>query len=153
MNIGDAAKPSGVPAKTIRYYEEIGLIPKPDRAGNNYRDYDTNDVETLRFIARARSLGFSVKDVANLLGLYRDRSRASREVKKLALEHVAEIERKIEDLKAMRDTLAQLARHCHGDHRPECPILADLAGEAPTGVEAPRQAPRKEARRASARLA
>ncbi|MCW5749731.1 MAG: Cu(I)-responsive transcriptional regulator [Alphaproteobacteria bacterium] len=129
MNIGEVAARSGVPAKTIRYYEEIGLIPPADRGSNNYRDYGTREVETLRFVQRARSLGFGVKEVAGLLELYRDRRRTSREVKRLAKQHIAEIERKIVELEAMRATLAELVERCHGDHRPDCPILADLAGE------------------------
>lgn len=130
MNIGEVAARSGVPAKTIRYYEEIGLIPPADRGTNNYRDYGAREVETLRFIQRARSLGFGVREVANLLELYRDRKRASHEVKKLAKQHIAEIERKIAELEAMRATLADLVARCHGDHRPDCPILADLAGDS-----------------------
>ncbi len=127
MNIGEAAKRSGVPAKTIRYYESIGLIPPADRKGSGYRDYDANEVETLRFIQRARSLGFSVKDVGNLLALWRDRSRASADVKRVALAHVEEIETKIAELESMRRTLLQLTRRCHGDDRPDCPILEELA--------------------------
>lgn len=129
MNIGEAARRSGVPAKTIRYYEEIGLIPAADRNGSGYRDYGGNDVETLKFIAHARSLGFSVKDVADLLQLWRDRGRASADVKRIAAEHVAAVERKIEDLQAIRRTLLGLVEACHGDDRPDCPILDGLASE------------------------
>lgn len=127
MNIGRAATRSGVPAKTIRYYEEIGLIPKAARTDGGYRDYDDRDVEMLRFIHRARDLGFPVKDVAALLTLWRDRSRSSADVKKLALDHVADIDVKIEELKSIRRTLTDLATRCHGDERPDCPILEDLA--------------------------
>ncbi|MDE2468360.1 MAG: Cu(I)-responsive transcriptional regulator [Bradyrhizobium sp.] len=126
MSIGEAASQSGVPPKTIRYYEEIGLIAPAERLENRYRAYDNNDVQTLRFIQRARSLGFSLKEVASLLSLYRDRRRASRDVKRLALAHVAELDRKIAEMKAIRDTIANLAERCHGDQRPDCPILEEL---------------------------
>lgn len=126
LSIGEAASQSGVPPKTIRYYEEIGLIAPAERLENHYRAYDDNDVQTLRFIQRARSLGFSLKEVASLLSLYRDRRRASRDVKRLALTHVAELDRKIAEMKAIRDTIADLAERCHGDQRPECPILEEL---------------------------
>lgn len=128
MNIGKAASLSGVPAKTIRYYEEIGLIPKAARTEGGYRDYGEQDVEMLRFIHRARDLGFPVKDVSALLALWRDRSRSSAQVKELALKHVADIDVKIEELKSIRRTLMDLASRCHGDDRPDCPILDDLAG-------------------------
>lgn len=128
MNIGIVAKQSGVSAKTIRYYEEIGLIPRAIRSENGYRNYSGNDVETLRFIQRARGLGFSVKDVGNLLALWRDKNRASSDVKKFALERVGEIEDRIGELKSIRQTLVRLTDHCHGDDRPDCPILEDLAG-------------------------
>ncbi|HEX2117091.1 MAG TPA: Cu(I)-responsive transcriptional regulator [Alphaproteobacteria bacterium] len=128
MNIGTASERSGVPAKTIRYYESIGLIRPADRRGNNYRDYSDNDVQTLRFISRARSLGFSVKEVGALLTLWHDKHRASQDVKALALRHVEEIDRKIAELQGMRRTLVGLAERCHGDARPDCPILEDLAG-------------------------
>lgn len=129
MNIGEAAKRSGVTTKTIRYYESVGLIPAVERSDGNYRRYGDSDVQTLKFIARARSLGFSVEEVATLLALYRDRKRASSEVKRIAGTHIAEIDRKIEELRAMRKTLAHLVSKCHGDDRPDCPILEDLAGE------------------------
>lgn len=127
MNIGQVSKASGLPAKTIRYYESIGLIPEAGRSAGNYRVYSGADVHTLRFIKRARSLGFSVEQVERLLALWRDRSRSSAEVKRIALAHTAELEAKIAELAAMRDTLKHLAEHCHGDHRPDCPILTDLA--------------------------
>lgn len=129
MNIGQAADRSGVPAKTIRYYESIGLIPEAGRTASGYRAYDRKDVETLRFVQRARSLGFSVRDVGNLLALWRDRSRASAEVKRVALDHIGEIERKIVELEAMRRTLLELTQRCYGDDRPDCPILEELAAE------------------------
>ena len=128
MNIGSVAEQSGVPAKTIRYYEEIGLIPKALRAENGYRNYSDSDVETLRFVQRARKLGFSVKDVGNLLTLWRDKNRASADVKKFALDHIRDIESRIEELDSIRQTLLRLTNHCHGDERPDCPILEDLAG-------------------------
>jgi MerR family transcriptional regulator, copper efflux regulator len=130
MNIGDIARASGVSAKMIRYYETIGLIPPASRNGSGYRNYSDNDVHTLRFVRRARDLGFTVEQMADLLALWRDRSRASGEVKKIALDHVAILERKAEELKAMSRTLKHLAAHCHGDDRPDCPILDDLAGPA-----------------------
>jgi len=127
MNIGEAAERSGVPAKTIRYYESVELIKPAPRGANGYRAYSEQDVQTLRFVNRARSLGFTVKDVAALLALYRDKQRASHQVKAVAQKHIARIDRKIAELAAMRDTLAHLARKCHGDQRPDCPILEDLA--------------------------
>jgi len=132
MQIGRVAERSGVPAKTIRYYEEIGLIAKPDRTAGGYRAYDRQDIDILRFVNRARSLGFSIKDVRNLLALYQDRARASADVKSIALEHVEEIERKMAELDSMRRTLLHLAEKCHGDERPECPILDELA-QGPAG--------------------
>ena len=129
MNIGEAARSSGVPAKTIRYYDSIGLIPAASRSESGYRSFGRIDIDTLRFVQRARSLGFSVKDVARLLDLWRDRSRASSDVKALATEHVGEIDRKIAELRSMRDTLQNLAERCHGDHRPDCPILDGIAGD------------------------
>jgi MerR family copper efflux transcriptional regulator len=130
MNIGAAAAKSGVSAKTIRYYESIGLIQKALRSRNGYRVYGMDDVETLRFIERARALGFSVNDVGNLLALWHDRRRPSAKVKTLALHHVARIDRKIAELDSMRRTLRRLASSCRGDARPSCPILDDLAGTA-----------------------
>ena len=133
MNIGTAASESGVTAKTIRYYESIGLIPPATRAENGYRNYTEFDVETLRFIQHSRRLGFSVKDVGNLLELWGDKERSSADVKALALEHISEVERRIKELETIRRTLMDLTDRCHGDDRPECPILDDLA----TGPEAP----------------
>ena len=130
MNIGEAAAQSGVAAKTIRYYESIGLIAPAERTEAGYRVYSTNDIQTLRFIARARGLGFSVADCASLLALWRDRSRASADVKALARHQVEAIEAKIAELETMRATLEHLMRRCHGDDRPDCPILSDLAGSS-----------------------
>jgi MerR family transcriptional regulator, copper efflux regulator len=126
IKIGEAASRSGVPPKTIRSYETIGLVAPAERAENRYRTYGENEVQTLRFIQRARSLGFSLKEVAELLGLYRNRRRASKDVKRLALGHVAELDRKIAELTAIRNTIADLARPCHGDKRPECPIIDEF---------------------------
>jgi len=130
MNIGEVAGKSGVPAKTIRYYEDVGLIPPARRTESGYRDYDDRDLATLRFVQRSRSLGFSVKDVGALLALWHDNARASAEVKALAADHVSEIDRKLAELKSMRRTLVDLMERCHGDDRPDCPILDDLARQA-----------------------
>ena len=127
MNIGSVAEHSGVPAKTIRYYEEIGLIPPAVRSDNGYRSYRQKDVEILRFVQRSRKLGFSVKDVGNLLQLWNDTERASADVKALALRHIDEIEGRIAELESIRDTLLHLTECCHGDDRPDCPILDGLA--------------------------
>lgn len=129
MNIGQVAKISGVSAKTIRYYESIGLIAEASRTESGYRTYSDRDVETLRFIHHARNLGFSVKDVSLLLDLWRNQRRASADVKALAMAHIAAVDRKIGELQRMRDTLLDLTRRCHGDDRPDCPILEGLAGE------------------------
>ncbi len=127
MNIGEAARQSGLPPKTIRYYEDIGLTEPPTRTDGGYRTYSANDVHSLRFVQRARSLGFSVAECRELMALYRDSHRASSDVKKLALRRVAEIDRKIAELQSLRDALAHLAEACAGDDRPDCPILEDLA--------------------------
>jgi MerR family transcriptional regulator, copper efflux regulator len=127
MNIGSAAKASGVSVKMIRHYEAIGLLPKVGRSFGNYRVYSPNEVHVLRFIRRGRALGFSTKEIKELLGLWRNRSRSSAAVKKIAGRHVGELKAKIGELNAMVRTLEHLAKHCHGDHRPECPILDDLA--------------------------
>ena len=127
MNIGEAASKSGVPAKTIRYYESIGLIPPAVRAENGYRNYSPFDIKTLKFIQHARRLGFSVKDVGGLLELWRDKSRTSADVKALALKHISDVEKRIAELQSTRNTLIDLTDRCHGDDRPDCPILVDLA--------------------------
>ena len=133
MNIGQASKASGVSAKMIRYYEQTGLIPAADRTASGYRDYSDTDVHMLRFVRRARDLGFSVSEIGDLLGLWRDESRQSAEVKQLAQGHVQELERKIKGLQDMVNTLSVLITSCRGDHRPHCPILqrleADQEGE------------------------
>ncbi len=127
MNIGDVALASGLPAKTIRYYEEIGLI-NPMRGANGYRAFREGDLHKLRFLARARSLGFPIEDCRALLSLYQDRGRASADVKLLAEDHIGRIERKIIELQSMHRSLWDLVMRCHGDDSPECPILDDLAG-------------------------
>lgn len=127
MNIGTVAGESGVPPKTIRYYESIGLIPEAPRSVGGYRRYGERDLHTLKFIQRARGLGFSVKEVGALLGLWHDEHRASADVKALSERHVTRIDRKIAELQAMRRTLVDLIERCHGDHRPDCPIIEDLA--------------------------
>lgn len=128
MNVGDAARRAGLPAKTIRYYEEIGLIA-PQRAGNGYRDYSGDDVHRLAFLKRARNLGFSIDDCRQLMTLYQDRSRASADVRQIASDHVTAIEDKIRELQSMRTTLQKLIHACHGNARPDCPILEEMAGE------------------------
>ncbi|MBY6202690.1 Cu(I)-responsive transcriptional regulator [Maritalea mobilis] len=128
MNIGDVAARAGLPAKTIRYYEEIGLIA-PDRSSNGYRKFSEAHVHQLAFLGRARSLGFSIEDCRILLGLWGDRDRASADVKAVARKHLAEIDAKMEELAQMRRTLADLVDRCAGDQRPDCPILNDLAAE------------------------
>lgn len=127
MKIGDAADASGVSAKMIRYYESIGLIEEAPRTDAGYRDYSDLDVHALRFIRRARDLGFSVEQMTELLALWRDRSRASADVKRLALSHVEILERKARELRQMSRTLKHLAENCQGDERPDCPIIDDLA--------------------------
>jgi MerR family copper efflux transcriptional regulator len=127
MNIGEAARQSGLPAKTIRFYEEIGLVKPTRRLDNGYRDYDQRNVHTLRFLARARALGFGVEQCRELLALYADRERASADVKAIALRHIADIDRRIHELQGMKTTLSDLAERCHGDDRPDCPILEGLA--------------------------
>ncbi|MHB1103210.1 MAG: Cu(I)-responsive transcriptional regulator [Devosia sp.] len=139
MNIGEASRASGVSAKMIRYYESIGLIASAQRTASGYRVYGHEDVYVLKFISRARDLGFSVAEMAELLALWRDQSRASADVKTIALRHVAELEEKARALQAMSRTLKHLADHCSGDHRPHCPILEDLA--------APRNVPARSRRR------
>lgn len=131
MNIGKAAAASGVSAKMIRYYESIGLIPPARRTGSDYRCYTDEDVHVLRFVRRARDLGFAIEDITDLLALWQDKHRTSADVKRIAMKHVSALERKIGELQGMVDSLQTLASHCHGDERPECPILADL--NAPAG--------------------
>ena len=126
MNISQASAASGLPAKTLRYYEEIGLI-RPDRRDNGYRDYSEQAVHTLRFLARARALGFGIEDCRSLLALWQDKDRASADVRRIAQDHLNEIEDKIAALSDMRETLRHLVQTCAGDDRPDCPILKGLA--------------------------
>ncbi|MDH4981829.1 Cu(I)-responsive transcriptional regulator [Hyphomicrobium sp. D-2] len=132
MNIGEAAKASGVSAKMIRYYEETGLIPKATRTESGYRDYTPSDVHMLRFIRRARDLGFAVTEINELLGLWRDTSRRSADVKKIAKAHISELRQRIDELEEMAGTLQVLIDGCSGDDRPDCPILANLQSPADT---------------------
>jgi MerR family copper efflux transcriptional regulator len=127
MNIGEVAERCGLPAKTIRYYEDIGLI-RPPRDANGYRAFRVQDLHKLAFLARARSLGFTIEDCRTLLALYDDTARSSADVRRVAEDHLGRIDRKIAELRAMRATLAHLVDRCHGDGRPDCPILDDLAG-------------------------
>ena len=128
MNIGNASEKSGLSAKTIRYYEDIGLL-QADRAGNGYRDYSMSDVHRLRFLQRSRSLGFSVEECRQLLSLYSDKDRESASVKAIAKAKLTEIDRKLAELTELRDTLRVLVRSCHGDKRPDCPIIEGLGGK------------------------
>lgn len=149
LNISNAAEAAGVSAKMVRHYEEIGLIPKAARTPSGYRLYSQNDVHTLRFIRQCRALGFSIAQIGELLGLWQDRRRPSSKVKALALEHARELEVKISEMRAMKSTLERLAAHCHGDDRPECPILDELAGPpgathcAPARKATPARVPKK----------
>ena len=131
MNIGDVARRSGLPVKTIRYYEEIGLITAR-RSANGYRTFGDSDLHRLAFLGRARALGFSIEDCRNLMELYQDKSRASADVKRIASDHLERIDVKLEELQQMRATLADLVSCCAGDDRPDCPILADLAADPET---------------------
>ena len=130
MNISEAAEQAGLPTKTIRYYEDIGLVAPARRRDNGYRDYAECDVHMLRFLSRARGLGFSVADCRALVALYADTDRKSADVKEIALNRVEEIDSKIAELRAMRATLVELAETCHGDDRPDCPIIEDLANRS-----------------------
>lgn len=132
MNISDVADSTGLPVKTIRYYEDIGLIT-PARSANGYRDFSDSDLHKLAFIGRARSLGFGIEACRDLLRLYNDQTRASADVKRLAQAHLSEIDRKIAELGQMRDTLSHLIDACAGNDRPDCPILADLAADRGSG--------------------
>lgn len=147
MTIGEAAQASGVSAKMIRYYEGIGLIGPATRSEANYRVYSSGDIHTLKFIRRARSLGFSVEEMSRLLELWRNRARNSADVKRLAIRHVEELEAKIAEMRQMAETLRHLAQHCSGDSRPECPILDDLATASASA------APRTGRRLAASRVA
>jgi Cu(I)-responsive transcriptional regulator len=128
MNIGEAAKQSAVTAKMIRHYESLGLLPPAPRTDAGYRVYDDASVHTLRFIRRARDLGFGMKEIDTLLGLWRNRRRASADVKRIAQAHADDLQRRIDEMQAMKRTLEHLAHCCQGNGRPDCPILDDLAG-------------------------
>ncbi|MGW9231251.1 Cu(I)-responsive transcriptional regulator [Pseudorhizobium sp. NPDC055634] len=140
MNIGQASDASGVSAKMIRYYEEIGLIRPMGRTGNNYRVYGEDEVHLLRFIKRARNLGFSLEETETLLKLWQDKDRTSAAVKEVAQVHIADLERRIAEMKGMVETLRHLSDCCSGDNRPNCPILDDLAGAAPSSAPAKKSA-------------
>ena len=127
MNIGEASKATGVTAKMIRYYESIGLMPKVVRTGSGYRVYSESDIHTLRFIRRARDLGFTIDSITKLLKLWQNRNRSSAHVKGVTTEHIGTLRQRITEMEAMVRTLEHLAEYCHGDHRPDCPILDDLA--------------------------
>ena len=129
MNIGQAATASGVSAKMIRHYEQVGLFPEPGRTDAGYRQYNETEVHTLRFIRQARDLGFSIPQIGELVGLWQNRRRPSRQVKALAEAHIQELQQKAQDLLAMKATLERLVQYCHGDDRPDCPILESLADE------------------------
>lgn len=135
MNIGEASGASGVSAKMIRYYEQIGLIAPKGRTESNYRVYGEEEVHVLRFIKRARSLGFSLEETETLLKLWQDKSRTSASVKEIATTHINDLERRIAEMQGMVKTLKHLSHCCGGDHRPDCPILDDLAGESPVRGE------------------
>jgi MerR family copper efflux transcriptional regulator len=128
VQIGEAARRSGVSARMVRHYESLGLLPGVGRTGSGYRQYGEADVHSLRFIRRSRDLGFSMAEIAELLGLWHDRRRASASVKRIAERHLGDLDRRIAEMESMRRTLAQLVRCCHGDARPDCPILEDLEG-------------------------
>lgn len=144
MNIGHASKASGVTAKMIRYYDEIGLVQPASRTDSNYREYDEKQINELRFIKRARSLGFSMEEITQLLSLWRDRGRPSREVKAIADRHLADLDARIAEMQGVASTLRHLSHCCAGDDRPDCPILTDLTAGAEPG---PAPAKRKLSRR------
>lgn len=139
MNIGQAAQESGISAKMIRHYEGIGLLKPSPRSEAGYRKYAEADLHTLRFIRRARDLGFSLDQIRDLLSLWQDQGRASKDVKAIALSHAVALNKRIQELTEMRDTLQYLASHCAGDARPDCPILQTLAAEKPVGAQVKRQ--------------
>ncbi|WP_374673184.1 Cu(I)-responsive transcriptional regulator [Ideonella sp.] len=134
MNIGQAAKATQVSAKMIRHYESVGLLPEARRTDAGYRQYDDKDLATLRFIRQSRDLGFSLEQIRELLGLWHNRRRPSRQVKALAEAHIAELDSKLAELQAMKATLAHLVQCCHGDDRPDCPIIDTLASGTPAGA-------------------
>lgn len=131
-NIGEAARRSGVSARMVRHYEGLGLLPAVARTESGYRQYSEADIHTLRFVKRSRDLGFSMEEIAELVGLWHNRRRTSASVKRIAQKHLGELEQRIADMQAMQRTLSHLVHCCHGDARPDCPILEDLAGEPTT---------------------
>jgi MerR family copper efflux transcriptional regulator len=138
MNIGEVSKASGISAKMIRHYESVGLIPEAARADSGYRQYSAKDVETMRFVRRSRDLGFSIAAIRDLLQLWQDRRRPSRQVKALAQAHIEDLDEKLQELQTMKATLEHLVRHCNGDDRPDCPILETLEADAPSSASAGR---------------
>jgi Cu(I)-responsive transcriptional regulator len=136
MNIGEAAEKAGVTPKMVRHYESLGLLPKVHRTESGYRVYGESEVHTLRFIKRSRDLGFSIPEISELVKLWQDRRRPSASVKKVASSHLAELDRKIDEMQSMRKTLSHLVHCCHGDDRPDCPILEDLEAFKPAAAQA-----------------
>ena len=136
MNIGAASAASGVSAKMVRHYEAIGLLRPALRRENSYRDYCAHDVHELQFIGRARKLGFSLTEIAELVALWRDKARPSRDVRQIAARHLDDLEKRIAQMRSMADAVRQLVKSCHGDDRTDCPILSDLSGETPRRREA-----------------
>ena len=139
MNIGEAARASGVSPKMVRHYESLGLLPRVARTAAGYRQYGDDEVHTLRFIRRARDLGFGIEEIRALLALWHDRGRSNADVKRIALAHAADLQRRIDEMQSMQRTLGSLAACCHGDGRPDCPILDDLAGAKRQGTRRARQ--------------
>lgn len=146
LNIGQAASASGVSAKMIRHYEEMGLLPEAQRTKSGYRQYEQPDVHTLQFIRRSRELGFALSEIGELVSLWQDRTRPSREVKALAEAHIKELEQKAEEILAMKSALQHLVRCCRGDERPDCPILDDLAGHGHVSKATPVSPPKRRRR-------
>lgn len=145
VNIGEAASLAGVTPKMVRHYESLGLLPKVHRTESGYRVYTEAEVHTLRFIKRSRDLGFSMAEIAELVKLWQDRRRPSANVKKVATRHLEELDRKIEEMRSMRKTLAHLVHCCHGDDRPDCPILNDLARSSPASAPVKERPPSRKA--------
>lgn len=149
MNIGQAAKASGVSAKMLRYYESIGILPAAGRTEAGYRTYSEHDIRTLRFVRRARDLGLPLERIKLLIGLWQDKDRASADVKRIATEHAAELRAKIAEMTRMCEVLEEMAEACHGDHRPECPILDEIAGDGQSDAVAHHAARQSRVRRST----
>lgn len=143
MNIGDVAKVTGISAKMIRYYEDTGLIRAALRTHSGYRVFTENDIQTLRFVGRVRSLGFTIKQIDNMLALWRDCDRAGADAKQIAMGHIAELEKKLREIRELKETLLHLASNCQGGHRPDCPILISLANATPDALVSPLRAHKK----------